>query len=77
MIHLIVGLIALILGAWGIISWWPDFGQFLRGLIPLLMVVVGLAGIGAGLQKKLREGDREVKDTEDESEDAIFDLDED
>ncbi|MHC5035823.1 MAG: hypothetical protein ACYTHM_00775 [Planctomycetota bacterium] len=77
MIHLIVGLIALILGAWGIISWWGDFGQFLRGMIPLLLVVVGLAGIGAGFQKKLREADLEEEDAEDEDEDTIFDMNED
>jgi hypothetical protein len=74
MIHLIIGLLALILGAWGIISWWADFGQFLRGLIPILLVVVGLAGIGAGFQKKLSEGERDDEE-EDEDEDTIFELD--
>jgi hypothetical protein len=48
MIHLVVGLVALCLGAWGIIVWWGHFGEALRGLIPLMLVLVGLAAIGAG-----------------------------
>ena len=51
MTHLIVGLILLVLGAWGIIEWWGDFGEFLRGFIPLMLVFVGLVGIGYGLRK--------------------------
>ena len=49
MIHLVVGLVLLILGAWGIIGWWHDFGAFLRGLVPLVLVLVGLAAIGSAL----------------------------
>ena len=49
--HLIVGLILLILGAWGIITWWADFGVALRGLVPVVVVLLGLAAVGAGLQK--------------------------
>ncbi len=48
--HLIVGLILLCLGAWGIIAWWLEFGAALRGLAPLLLVLVGLAAIGTGVR---------------------------
>ena len=54
--HLIVGLILLVLGAWGIIEWWGDFGEFLRGFIPLVLVFVGLVGIGYGLRKTTSAG---------------------
>jgi hypothetical protein len=49
--HVIGGLIALVLGIFGIISWWYDFGLVLRGLVPLLLVVGGLIAIGSGLSK--------------------------
>ena len=57
MIHLLVGLIALCLGAWGIISWWEFFGEMLRGLIPILLVLLGLAAIGAGFRKLMGESE--------------------
>lgn len=60
MIHLIVGLIALVVGSWGIIVWWNDFGELLRGLIPLMLVLLGLAAIGAGLQKTVSEAEDEA-----------------
>lgn len=59
MTHLIVGLTLLALGAWGMIAWWGDFGEFLRGLIPLLLVLVGLVGIGAGLRKTVADAEHE------------------
>ncbi len=62
MVHLIVGLVLLILGAWGLIEWWDDFGELMRGLVPLLLVLVGLAAIGAGFKKP--EDEHEEEDVE-------------
>ena len=62
MVHLIIGLVLLVLGAWGIIEWWDDFGELMRGLVPLSLVLVGLAAIGAGFKKS--EGEREREDVE-------------
>ncbi len=59
MIHLIVGLVTLCLGAWGIIAWWHHFGDVLRGLIPIQLVLLGLAAIGAGFQKTMGEAEEE------------------
>lgn len=59
MIHLIGGLVTLVLGVWGIIVWWNHFGELLRGLIPLLLVLVGLAAIGAGFRKAIGEAENE------------------
>lgn len=59
MIHLIVGLATLCFGAWGMIAWWDHFGEVLRGLVPLLLVLVGLAAIGAGFQKAVRGAENE------------------
>ena len=57
--HLIVGLSLLALGAWGMIAWWDDFGELLRGVIPFLLILVGLAAIGAGFQKTMRDAEQE------------------
>ncbi len=65
MIHLLVGLIALCLGAWGIISWWEFFGETLRGAVPIMLVLLGLAAIGAGFRKLVGESE------DDDAEEAI------
>ncbi len=59
---LIVGLILVVLGAWGIIVWWDDFGEFLRGCVPLLLVLAGLAAIGAGLKSTTSEAEGKDED---------------
>jgi hypothetical protein len=59
MIHLIVGLATLCFGAWGMIAWWDHFGEVLRGMVPLLLILVGLAAIGAGFQKVVRGAENE------------------
>jgi cadmium resistance protein CadD (predicted permease) len=68
MIHLLVGMVALCLGAWGIISWWNFFGECLRGFIPIMLVLLGLAAIGAGLRKLM--GESEDEDEEEQSADT-------
>lgn len=52
MTNLIVGLICLALGAWGVTAWWDEFGAALRGLLPLAFLLVGLAAVGAGMKRK-------------------------
>ena len=62
MSHLIMGLIALVLGVWGIIEWWVEFGAFFRGLIPMLLVLGGLAAVGSGLKKQSKEMEAEEQE---------------
>ena len=50
MTHIIGGIIAALLGVMGVIGWWDDFGGFLRGCLPLLLLVGGLVAIGTGMQ---------------------------
>jgi hypothetical protein len=52
MANLIVGLICLALGAWGLVAWWDEFGQVLCGLVPILFILLGLAAVGAGMKSK-------------------------
>ncbi len=47
--HVVIGLVFLVVGIFGIISWWGDFGLVLRGLVPFLFLIGGLVAIGSGL----------------------------
>ena len=65
MLHVIIGLDFLVLGVFGIISWWSDFGLVLRGLIPFLLLIGGLIAIGSGLSKvNLENSESESEETE-------------
>ena len=57
MSHIIGGVIAAVIGIMGIIGWWDNFGDFLRGFIPLVLLIGGLVGISTGL--KLKEEGKE------------------
>jgi len=48
--HIIFGLVSALLGIWGIIVWWDEFGEIMRGFIPFVLLVIGIIGILAGLQ---------------------------
>jgi len=50
MAHIIGGIIAAVLGVWGIIGWWDNFGDFLRGAVPLFCLVGGLIALNTGLK---------------------------
>ena len=60
--HIVVGLILVVLGAFGIITWWIDFGLVLRGLIPLLLLIGGLVAIGSGLVWEKPQGSDDGSD---------------
>ncbi|HUU14376.1 MAG TPA: hypothetical protein VM182_11820 [Terriglobia bacterium] len=71
MIHLIAGLVVLVVGAWGIIAWWDDFGAVLRGFLPAWLVLVGLAAIATGLQKTMHKAEHEQGNWEEPGADAL------
>ena len=50
MVHVIGGAIAAVLGFMGIVGWWDNFGDFLRGFIPLALFIGGLIAISTGLK---------------------------
>lgn len=56
--HMIFGLIAISAGLFGVFAWWSDFGLVLRGLIPVVLLVIGFIAIGAGLFAKASEPGR-------------------
>lgn len=45
--NIIGGLIAIVVGAFGLIFWWVEFGQALRGVVPFALVIVGLLSIAS------------------------------
>ena len=65
MLHVVIGLVLLVLGVFGIISWWTDFGLVLRGLVPFLFLIAGLIAIGSGLiREKLAGSENDSPETE-------------
>lgn len=65
MLHVVIGLVLLVLGVFGIISWWADFGLVLRGLVPFALLICGLVAIGSSLAKGiLEESEDDTDDTE-------------
>lgn len=62
--HVIFGLISALLGIWGIIVWWDEFGEIMRGVVPFVLLVIGIIGILAGLQvqKELAKEDDTLAD---------------
>jgi hypothetical protein len=49
--NIIGGLIAIVVGILGLISWWPEFGEVLRGLVPFSLIIVGLLWIASKFQQ--------------------------
>ena len=54
MTNLIIGLICLALGAWGVAAWWDEFGEIIRGVIPIVFILIGVAAIGAGMKSNAK-----------------------
>ena len=52
--HIIGGITAVVLGVAGVIHWWDNFGDFLRGFIPLVLLVGGITAISVGWRFKAR-----------------------
>jgi hypothetical protein len=48
--HIIGGIIAVVLGIIGIFGWWDNFGDFLRGFMPIALLIIGLIAVSTGIQ---------------------------
>jgi len=49
MVALIIGLIVVVLGVIGIVTWFPDFVLVLKGSVPAMLICGGLLAIIAGI----------------------------
>lgn len=54
--HFVVGMILTGLGVWGIIAWWSVFGFVMRGVIPFVLLFLGLIAIIASCRRPAEEG---------------------
>jgi hypothetical protein len=50
-ITLLGGLISIIVGIWGLVSWWDNFVILLKGSVPLILILGGLAALFAGISE--------------------------
>ena len=61
---IVFGLVCLSLGLWGLSTWWWSIVEFLRGLFPLFLILLGLVALGAGISKMRNNGHEEQIDVE-------------
>ena len=47
---LLGGIVALIIGVIGLIGWWSDFLQVLKGMIPIIFVLGGALAVYLGIE---------------------------
>jgi len=52
MSNIIGGLIAIVLGIWGLLVWWGEFGEVMRGFVPFALIVVGLLSLASKYNKR-------------------------
>ena len=45
------GLISIILGIWGLITWWYSFVILLKGSVPPILILGGIAALFAGISE--------------------------
>jgi len=50
-ITLLGGLISIIVGLWGLITWWYSFVILLKGSVPAILILGGLAALFAGISE--------------------------
>jgi len=47
---LLGGIVAVIIGVVGLIAWWSDFLELLKGIIPIILVLGGALAIYLGIE---------------------------
>ncbi len=60
MVSVVVGVVLLALGIWGLSAWWWSVTEVLRGIVPILLIIFGPIALGAGISRM-----REQNNTED------------
>ena len=61
---LVGGIVAVILGVVGLIVWWPELWQVLKGIIPILLVIGGALGIYLGIEDVKTSSSSKKEETE-------------
>ncbi|KPK49923.1 MAG: hypothetical protein AMK72_03390 [Planctomycetes bacterium SM23_25] len=67
MVHILVGIIAIVIGLWGIAANWYMFKDMLVAIVPLAVVCFGMVALLAGMRSlKARRGTEEAGRYEDD-----------
>lgn len=66
---LIGGIIAVVLGAWGLTAWWDLFLKGLKAAVPIFLVLGGIIAIAAGVSD-IKDRIEEKKEKEKEKKEA-------
>jgi uncharacterized membrane protein len=64
---LLGGIVALILGVVGLIAWWADFLEVLKGVIPVLLILGGALAIYLGMEEVKTPSSTEEAETQKKS----------
>lgn len=62
--NIIFGLLAIALGLWGLSVWWWSVAELLRGLVPIVLILLGLVAVGAGVSVVREKGEDDMTDEE-------------
>ena len=49
--HVLLGMLFVALGLWGMVAWWPSFGLVMRGLFPIALLGVGFVAALSGYHR--------------------------
>ncbi len=60
MASIVFGLVAIALGLWGLSTWWWSVTELLRGLVPLVLILLGPIALGAGITKLREDSEMEA-----------------
>jgi hypothetical protein len=70
MANIIFGLVALALGLWGVSVWWWSIVEVLRGVVPVMLILLGIVALGAGVTR-MREQNGSRHDSDELQEEAF------
>lgn len=71
--HVIAGVGFIVLGMSGLSAWWVNFGQVMRGLLPFMLLLLGLVAVLSGFSRLngTHDPQRRHGDEPDPDDDAI------
>ena len=62
MVSVIFGLLAVAFGLWGLTVWWWSVAEVLRGVVPIVGILLGVLALSSGVSKVRLEKD--IKDVD-------------
>jgi len=51
MLHIVIGIVAIVIGLWGIMGNWYMFRDMLVAVVPLVVLLFGIVAVLAGIRK--------------------------